>query len=254
MEFRGHTNLLSYPDPRRIDIRQTIRDPLEQIHVRLFNQKSATPVYVLCDLSGSMGFGVQRSKIARTAEIAEIIAYSASQQHDPFALIGFDNKVREDWTSSLSFKSQQALALTQHLRDYKPRAVGCHGISDVYKYLTRERALVFLISDFHLPESLLSDTLDCLQHHHIVPIVLWDKMEYENLPQFGLVTVRDAESAATRTLFLRRALRNNIIRAFEERRDIIKTLFYRFDMPPFFVEGDFDVNLMSEYFQQFVAR
>ncbi|MCX8519497.1 MAG: hypothetical protein ORN21_05110, partial [Methylophilaceae bacterium] len=66
--------------------------------------------------------------------------------------------------------------------------------------------------------------------------------------------VRDAESAATRTLFLRGALRNNIIRAFEARRELIKTLFYRFDMPPFFVEGDFDVNLMSEYFQQFVAR
>ena len=38
MEFRGHTTLLSYPDPRRIDIRQTIRDPLEQVHVRIFNQ------------------------------------------------------------------------------------------------------------------------------------------------------------------------------------------------------------------------
>ena len=59
MEFRGHTTLLSYPDPRRIDIRQTIRDPLEQVHVRLFNQKSATPVYVICDLSGSMSFGTK---------------------------------------------------------------------------------------------------------------------------------------------------------------------------------------------------
>ena len=51
MEFRGHTTLLSYPDPRRIDIRQTIRDPLEQVHVRLFNQKSATPVYVICHIA-----------------------------------------------------------------------------------------------------------------------------------------------------------------------------------------------------------
>lgn len=56
MEFRGHTTLLAYPDPRRIDIRQTIRDPLEQVHVRIFNQKSVTPVFVLCDMSGSMQY------------------------------------------------------------------------------------------------------------------------------------------------------------------------------------------------------
>ena len=62
MEFRGHTTLLAYPDPRRIDIRQTIRDPLEQIHVRLFNQKSVTPVFVLCDLSGSMQYGAKQKK------------------------------------------------------------------------------------------------------------------------------------------------------------------------------------------------
>jgi len=39
IEFTGHSNLLDYPDPRRIDIRQTIRDPLEQVHVRIFNQE-----------------------------------------------------------------------------------------------------------------------------------------------------------------------------------------------------------------------
>ena len=48
MEFRGHTTLLSYPDPRRIDIRQTIRDPMEQVHVRLFNQKKCNTS--LCNL------------------------------------------------------------------------------------------------------------------------------------------------------------------------------------------------------------
>lgn len=60
IEFRGHTTLLSYPDPRRIDIRQTIRDPLEQVHVRIFNQKSITPVFVLCDMSGSMQYATSK--------------------------------------------------------------------------------------------------------------------------------------------------------------------------------------------------
>src|SRR3954470_5019086 len=78
MEFRGHTTLLSYPDPRRIDIRQTIRDPLEQVYVRIFNQKSATPVFAITDLSGSMNFGGSHRKIELAARIAESIAMSAT--------------------------------------------------------------------------------------------------------------------------------------------------------------------------------
>ena len=71
MEFRGHTTLLAYPDPRRIDIRQTIRDPLEQIYVRIFNQKSVVPVFVLCDMSGSMQYGSQQRKISVAADITQ---------------------------------------------------------------------------------------------------------------------------------------------------------------------------------------
>src|SRR3546814_8751817 len=92
MEFRGHTTLLSYPDPRRIDIRQTIRDPLEQIYVRLFNQKSSTPVYAICDLSGSMNFGSRKRKLRLAAEIVESIAQSASHAIDPFGFVGLDRK------------------------------------------------------------------------------------------------------------------------------------------------------------------
>ena len=50
VEFRGNVPLLDYPDARRIDINQTIRDPNEQVHVRIFNQKNATPIYAICDL------------------------------------------------------------------------------------------------------------------------------------------------------------------------------------------------------------
>lgn len=253
MEFRGHTTLLSYPDPRRIDIRQTIRDPHEQIYVRLFNQKSATPVYVICDLSGSMNFGAQKRKIKLAAEISAAIAQSASRHHDPFGFIGFDKVVREDWISTTSFKSQRAVEMTDALKDFHPLAVGCEGIEEVYRYLPRERALVFLISDFHMPDALLESALGNLLRHHIVPVVLWDAAEYKKLPEFGLVNVSDAETGEQRTLFLRKELRDNILQSFETRRTAIYDLFMRFDMPPFYVENTFNADLMTEYFYQFVA-
>lgn len=253
MEFRGHTTLLSYPDPRRIDIRQTIRDPLEQVYVRLFNQKSATPVYVICDLSGSMNFGAKQRKIKLAAQIAESVAQSASQNHDPFGFIGFDEIVREDWISISSFKSYRAIAMAESLKEYHPEPVNCIGITEVYRYLPRERSLVFLISDFHIPNTVLEESLSNLLRHHIVPIVLWDSAEYKNLPEFGLTNVSDAETGEKRTLFLRKNLRDKIVASFESRRKEIYNLFMRFDMPPFYVEGEFDAHLLTEYFHQFVA-
>jgi uncharacterized protein (DUF58 family) len=253
MEFRGHTTLLSYPDPRRIDIRQTIRDPMEQVYVRLFNQKSATPVFVICDLSGSMNFGAKKRKIKLAAEIAESIAQSASEHHDPFGFIGFDEKVREDWISATSYKSHHAIAMAESLKDFHPAPVNCNGITEVYRYLPRERSLVFLISDFHMPNDLLEEGLSNLLRHYIVPVVLWDAAEYRSLPEFGLANVTDAETGEKRTLFIRKELREKIVQSFEARREEIYELFMRFDMPPFYVEGDFDPDLMTEYFHQSVA-
>ena len=207
MEFRGHTTLLSYPDPRRIDIRQTIRDPLEQIYVRLFNQKSSTPVYAICDLSGSMNFGSRKRKLRLAAEIVESIAQSASHASDPFGFVGFDEVVREDWISTASAKSYRAIEMAENLKEYHPPQIGSEGLLDIYRYLPRERSLIFLISDFLMPMSLLEQSLPMLLRHHIVPVVLWDAEEYQNIPEFGIASVADSETGAKRTLFLRKELR-----------------------------------------------
>jgi len=253
MEFRGHTTLLSYPDPRRIDIRQTMRDPLEQVYVRIFNQKSATPVFALADLSGSMNFGSKQSKVALTSQIASAIAMSAYHNSDPFGFIGFDDVVREDWVCTQSFRAHQALELTAALKSFEPEQVGIMGLKDVNRYLPRERSLIFLISDFHMPLNELEEALSLLMQHYIVPIVLWDSSEYKNLPEFGITNVTDCETGQKRTLFLRKEMRANIIASFEERRIELEALLMKFDMPPFFVEGDFDSDALTEYFHQFVA-
>lgn len=253
MEFIGHTTLVAYPDPRRIDLRQTIRDPMEQVYVRLFNQKSATPVYAICDMSGSMNFGAKTRKIRRAADIIESIARSASRNADPFGFVGFDEVVREDWISTTSFKSQRAIELMERLKEHHPQMVSGNGIADVWRYLPRERSLVFMVSDFHMPLKQLEEALANLLKHHIVPVVLWDADEYTSLPEFGITAVTDPETGVKRTLFLRKEYRDRIIAAFEARREAIYKLFMQFDMPPFFVEGEFDADSLTEYFHQFVA-
>lgn len=253
MEFRGHTTLLSYPDPRRIDIRQTIRDPLEQIHVRLFNQKSVTPVFVLCDLSGSMQYGAKQKKLAVAADIAQSVAQSVTRNRDLVGFIGFDDVVREDWLCTLSARAHSIVEMAENLRDYQAAKVGSRGVIDTVRLLPRERSLIFMVSDFHMPISDLEASLVLMQRHHIVPVVLWDSSEYSDLPEFGISNVTDPETGANRTLFLRKAYREKILQSFAERREVIKSLFSRYDMEPFFVENHFDADLLTDYFHQYVA-
>ena len=253
MEFRGHAPLIAFPDPRRIDLRQTLRDPSEQIFVRMFNQKSSIPVCAVCDLSGSMGFTGERSKLAMASEITASIAYSAHRVNDPFGFIGFDDKIREDWLLRSTIRVHGALDLAERLGHYRPAGGGANGLLEVDQYLARERSLVFLISDFHMPPDMLEQALSGLMRHHVVPVVLWDGAEYRKLPEFGIANVTDCETGARRTLFLRRGYSERIAQAFEARREMLNKLFMRFDMPPFFVEDSFNPDALTEYFFQFVA-
>jgi uncharacterized protein (DUF58 family) len=253
MEFRGHTTLLSYPDPRRIDIRQTIRDPLEQIYVRIFNQKSATPVFMLCDMSGSMQYGNKQRKLSIAAEIARSVAQSATRNADPVGFIGFDDELREDWLCTLSARPHAVFEMADKLDDYLPGEVGGAALIDTVRLLPRERSLIFLVSDFHMPISQLEDALILMLRHHIVPVVLWNTSEYADLPEFGITSLTDPESGERRTLFLRKDYRERIQQSFAERKQAIADLFLRFDMHPFLVENGFDANLLTEYFYQYVA-
>lgn len=253
MEFRGHTTLLAYPDPRRIDVRQTIKDPLEQIYVRIFNQKSATPTFVLCDLSGSMQYGSQQSKLNIAADITQSVAQSVTHNGDPVGFIGFDDKVREDWLCTSSARPHMAIEMAENLRHYQPGEVGSSALIDTVRLLPRERSLIFLVSDFHMPIPELEKALDLLLSHSIVPVVLWDSSEYKDLPNFGIANVTDPESGAKRTLFLRKTYKERILKSFHDRRLIIENIFLRYDMQPFFVENYFDADLLTDYFHQFVA-
>jgi uncharacterized protein (DUF58 family) len=253
MEFRGHATLLSYPDPRRIDLRQTIRDPMEQIYVRIFNQKSAAPVFVLCDMSGSMQYGSQQRKIAIAADIIQSVAQSVTHNGDPFGLIGFDDEIREDWIATLSARPHMAIEMAEKLKSYQPNEVASSALIDTVRMLPRERSLIFLVSDFHMPIKDLEEALVLMLRHHIIPVVLWDTAEYKDLPEFGIANVTDPETGAKRTLFLRKEYRKRILDSFNQRRKTIEDLFLRFDMQPFFVTNQFDADLLSDYFHQYIA-
>lgn len=252
-EFKGNMSLIDYPDARRMDLRQTLRDPYEQVQVKLFNQDNTTPIFAVCDVSSSMQFKGQRRKLDLAKEIAASIAYSAFETSDVFSVIAYHQQVIETLTLSLSHHVHQAFEVIDQLGQYHEMRVGAEGILEVPQYLSQHRGLVFWISDFHMPLSLIEQAFNAMSVHQVIPVVLWDEYEYTKLPKFGFGNMIDPETGMNRTIFFRQAVRAKFEEAFVARKQALETLFTRFESQAIYIHDQYDPDVMSRYFEQMMS-
>ena len=250
IEFAGHSNLIDYPDPRRIDIRQSMRDPLEQVYVRIFNQRSSTPVMVVTDLSSSMNYGLKRTKLNLAAEIATVISNSVTSKSDALGFIGFNEQTETQWWSPISYRPHKTRLLINKLLKHNSTGAGHEGIKNIFKILPQDHTLIFFISDFHMPLKDIEYILSRMTKHTIVPIILWNKSEYEELPRFGIISISDPESGQEKTIFLRKKMLNKIKNKFIKRKEELEKLFLKFNSPAFFVNDNFQALEMTKYFNE----
>jgi uncharacterized protein (DUF58 family) len=252
-EYRGNVNLVDYPDARRMDIRQTIRDPFEQVQVRQFNQESTTPIYVLSDLSSSMQFKGKSRKLNKAMEIATAVANAAYQAGDLFSFIGYNDEVLEDYTLPLSRDLHQSKSVIEYLQQYQTMRVGTEGLSEAPNYLSQDRSLIFWISDFHTPLAVIEKAMAAMSAHKVIPVILWDDHEYKSLPKLGFSTMIDPETGLNRTIFFRKELKEKFVTQFEQRKQALDTLFLKYESPALFVDGDYDAEVFTHYFEQYMT-
>jgi uncharacterized protein (DUF58 family) len=252
-DYRGNVPLVDYPDARRMDLRQTLRDPYEQVQVKVFNQDNTTPIFAVCDLSSSMQFSKNARKLDKAMAISASIAYSASIAGDLFSFISYNQHVIEDLTIPLSYQLNQSLELISKLSDYNQMRLSSNGIFEVPQYLSQNKGLVFWISDFHMDIKHLEQALNAMSRHQVVPVVLWEAQEYRKLPKFGFGTMIDPETGLNRTIFFRESVRNKFIEAFEARREALERLFIKFDYPAIFIETEYKPEIFSNYFEQYMS-
>lgn len=245
-EFSRHAQLQDAPDPRRYDLRASLRDPFQRPLVRVYSQPGAIPVSCLADLSGSMGFGVPR-KLDLLADFVASLGYSAYRTGDRFAFYGCAQTPLAAFTLAPTRRKAAGPVLAGRLRDFVPQADSAGGLLSAAGLLPARRGLVFLVSDFHLPLMLIEQLLAALAGHHVVPVVLWDAAEYAELPRFGLARLRDSETGRTRTLLLRPALRAAVRERFERRRRRLERLL-RHAGPPLWLSGRFRADDITRYF------
>ena len=247
-EFRGHASLLDAPDPRRLDLHASLRDPFGNWIVRVYSQRKAIPVVMVADLSASMGFTGTRRKLDVLADFVDSLAWSAWRTGDSFGFVGCDSTVREDVLLPLTRARGMGAALARTLRSLHLQGRSAHALLMAHRYLGRQRSLVFLVSDFHLPLSEVEDTMASMAHHDLVPVVLWDPLEFGLSARRGLVQVTDPETGVMRLLWWRPALREKWLAAQQQRRDALLRIFQVNRVKPLFIEGGFDADAVTRHF------
>ncbi len=216
--------------------------------MRVFSQNAAIPVYLIADLSASMGFSGARRKLDVLADLTASLGYSAYRTGDAFSFIGCDETVRKELVLPLSYAKGTGVEWSEKLRAFQATGKSAAGLLEAQDYLGSQRSLVLLVSDFHFPLNFLQQVLGNFSRHQVVPIVLWDKAEFETLPVSGLAWVQDSETGGRRLLWLRPLLREKIAKRFDERRRSLEKVFASHELKPFFLTGAFDAERLTDYF------
>lgn len=95
-EFVAHMSLYDRPDPRRLDLRASLRSLTDTWLVRVNRQRAGIAVRAIVDVSASMKFGRQRSKLHVVADFIEALGLSAFRVGDALGMMAFDTQERPD--------------------------------------------------------------------------------------------------------------------------------------------------------------
>lgn len=243
-DFRRHTTLLRYPDPRRIDLRVTLRDPMEEIHVRQFSQRAAIDLVALVDLSGSVGFGHRMQVIA---DFCAVMASSAHKVGDAFGVIGCGAHVREDVLIPPTRRRGLAQQVRAVLGAATPGGESSAGLIEGARRLPGKRCLVFLISDFLIPLGVAERILAALWRHDVVPVILCESSDEPQWPRSGLLQLRDLETGRQQLVVLRPSLVEAWQRARREHEVEMQRLFDRYGRTPLRLQSPLDLDRVTRY-------
>ncbi|MDO9282000.1 MAG: DUF58 domain-containing protein [Methylotenera sp.] len=256
-DFQSYVPFMENPNPRRIDLRATVRTVPRQLMSRAYHERGAVAVYAIIDMSASMRFTGNSEKHQLMVDIAASAAWSALRSGDSFGLIACDNVVRADLFEPPTHRRGLADEVRTKLLAEQQKTNSTETATTPFtasalplaaQQLRQKRSLVFIISDFHLSDALLNKTLEYLSSHDVVPLVLWDSAEYKNIPAWGWARVRDMEGGGDRSLFLRPSLVRLIKACYAERRNnIIAQCAKAGTRAPFFIEDTFNAERLTRH-------
>ena len=182
------------------DIEWNVTARFGKPYIKVFEEERELTVMLLVDVSGSLDFGsVKQFKRDMVTEIAATLAFSAIQNNDKIGVIFFSDKIEKFIPPKKGRK--HILYIIRELLEYKPESQQTN-IAFALEYLTRalkRRCIAFMLSDF-IDQHSFQKPLSIASHKHdVVAIQVYDKRVAE-LPDVGLLKVRDAETGQERII------------------------------------------------------
>ncbi len=191
MEFEEVRAYQPGDDIRSIDWNVTARTG--EPFIKRFREERELTVLLMVDLSASGNFGStgkKRNDVA--AEICAVLSFSAIRNNDRVGLLVFTDEVETFIAPGKGMT--HIMRIIREILAFNPKGKGT-SIDNALNYLGKvqnKNAVVFLISDF-LDEGYEKKLKIMAEKHDLVALSISDPLEMD-LPNCGLVTIRDAET------------------------------------------------------------
>jgi uncharacterized protein (DUF58 family) len=195
-----------------------------------------------------MGFDGAVRMLDVLADFTASLAWSAARNGDSFGFVGCDDRVRSELALPQTRRRGAGLLLAQAVRAWHASGRSARALHEAHRHLPRQRALVFLVSDFHLPLDDVAQVLASLAAHDVVPVVLWQTAEFALSARHGLARVREPESGQQRWLWWRPALRERWLAQHDARRAALLRIFRSRHLAPLWMPGAFDADAVTRHF------
>ena len=244
-EYSGSKNFNDHPDLTRIDIKNSITDPYENIYVKTYNLNNPINLVVLCDISSSMF--VSKNNDAMMKALSKIIAKSAIDQGDRFGMICFNDSIENNYLLEPGNNFQYINKWIDGII-FNTNRNSSNGINKIDKYLPEEKSLVFLISDFHYSLKKIDRILGQLSNHHVIPIFISSEGEIRKMPNYGFRKFTDSELDLEHEVFLRPSVKDKILSDYEEMKIKIFNVFSKKHLKQIVINGDIDIETIQKYF------
>lgn len=182
------------------DIEWNVTARFNHPYIKVFEEERELTVMLLVDVSGSLNFGTQvQMKRDMLTEMAATLAFSAIQNNDKIGVIFFSDRIEKFIPPKKGRK--HILFIIRELLDFKPES-NKTDIALAVEYMTqviKRRCTAFLLSDFMDTKDFRVPLTVANRKHDVVAIQVYDRRNAE-LPDVGLIKVRDAETGFERYL------------------------------------------------------
>jgi uncharacterized protein (DUF58 family) len=192
MEFQEVREYVPGDEIRTIDWNVTAR--MGHPYVKKFIEEREMTVMLLVDISASNDFGsTAQWKKDLAAELAALLAFSATQNNDRVGLILFTDDVEHVVPPRKGISHVARLIRDVLYFEPKRRGTALKPALDFLNHIASRRTVTFLISDFLTHEDLQRTLAVTARRHDLIGVLVGDPRE-QVWPRAGLIEWQDAET------------------------------------------------------------